>query len=124
MKEDKVYIKSLYIMASASEKLLLAEEKQGIYHEPGYVRDACKIAYAAVLYSVDNFLMKKGLLDSKLIDIINYYHRLIDVDKVLLRLLLETCDQLHVAGYENYTRSAKTVKNGFKNAYRIIEYVK
>jgi len=124
MKEKTVYLECKRYMDNAKEILQKAKKDNGIYKDIKYVQTACGIAYNAVLMALDEYLIRKEPNKPKSKDIEDYKKRISRQNKTILKILLSAYDELHLAGYYHGTQSAKTVKSGFENAYKIIEFVK
>jgi uncharacterized protein (UPF0210 family) len=123
--EKTAYKEALRYMDNAKETLKKAGKELGTYKDIKYVKTASGTAYNGVLIALDEFLKRKeGIKFKKPKSIEEYRTRIAKQNKKLLEFVNAVYDELHLAGYYHGTQSEKTIKNGFENAYKIIEYIK
>lgn len=125
MKAETTYLEALRYMENAKETLKKAGKDGYDYDDIKYVRTACGTAYNGVLIALDEYLKRKeGNKYKKPKSIEDYTKRIADQNKKLLSALRGAYDSLHLAGYYHGTKSVKTIKTGFEEAFAIIEYIK
>ncbi|WP_250631629.1 DUF5618 family protein [Rhodoflexus caldus] len=120
--ENKAYQEALRYMDNAKESLKNAGKKDNDYADVKYVISASGIAYRGVLLAIDEYLKRKE--GAKPASIEEYRTRLSKHNKTLKTLLNSVYDSLHLAGYYHGTTSARTIKHGLEDAYKIINYIK
>ena len=123
----KHYSEAIRYMDNAKECLKNAKKEGGYYNDQKYVRMACGTAYSGVLVALDYFLILKGINKpkGKVRKSIEYYQENLSIqDKKILNNLNTAYEILHLYGYYDGTKSAKVVKAGFDEAYKIIERIK
>lgn len=121
------YQEALRYMANAKETIIKAgvSKLTGDYDDIKYVKTAAGTAYSGVLLAVDAYLKEKeGPKFKKPTSIEDYRIRLAKVNRKMLQRLNEAYDELHLAGYYHGTPSRRTIQNGFKVAFEIIEQIK
>jgi hypothetical protein len=122
------YAEAVRYMNNAEETLKRAEKlDHGWYKDVKYVRSACGIAYLGVLVAIDAWLTLKGVeipKKKKHATIDFYLYRIAQLDKKILDRLDTVYNILHIEGYYRRERNIKTIENGFKIAYEIIEKIK
>jgi hypothetical protein len=121
--ENKAYQEALRYMDNAKEALKNAGKKDNDYADVKYVISASGIAYRGVLLAIDEYLKRKeGAKFKKPASIEEYRTRLSKHNKTLKTLLNSVYDSLHLVGYYHGTTSARTIKHGLEDAYKIINY--
>jgi len=124
---EKYYGEAIRYMDNAKEYLKKAKKEGKYYHDPKYVKTACGTAYSGMLVALDGFLILKGIdkLKGKTRKSIEYYQENINkIDKKMLDYLNSAYQILHLWGYYDGIESASVVKEGFDDAYKIIEKIK
>jgi len=131
----KYYGEAMRYMDNATECLKKAIKKDGYYNDQKYVRMACGTAYSGVLIALDCFFILKGVHKptakerkstvSEHSRTIEYYQQNIaKIDQKMLNGLNSAYKILHLLGYYDGIEKATVVKDGFDEAYKIIEKVK
>ena len=123
----KYYSEAMRYMDNATECLKKAKKEDGYYNDPKYVRMACGTAYSGLLIALDCFLILKGVHKptAKERKSIEYYQKNITkIDQKMLNGLNTAYKILHLWGYYDGIEKATVVKDGFDEAYKIIEKVK
>jgi hypothetical protein len=90
------------------------------------VRTACGTAYNGVLIALDTYLTLKDVeLPKKKRRSIDFYTRNISkIDGKMLKYLDTVYSVLHLSGYYDGILNASVIKEGFDNAYDIIDKIK
>ena len=126
--KSKYYGEATRYMENAREYLKNAKKEGRIYRDPKYVRTACGTAYSGVLIALDGYCILKGIHTSnskKERKSIEYYQKnLARQDKKMLDNLNFAYKILHLYGYYDGLDNVEVVKEGFRNAYAIIEKIK
>jgi len=125
--KEKYYSEAIRYMDNAKEYLKNAKKEGSIYRDPKYVRTACGVAYNGLLIALDGFLILKGMdkPKGKLRKSIEYYQSSVTkIDKKMLDYLNLAYKILHLSGYYDGIESVIVIKEGFDNAYKIIEKIK
>ena len=125
--QEQYYREAIRYMDNAKECLKKAKKEDNRYQDPKYVRMACGTAYFGVLIALDGFLILKGMhkSDTKKRKSIEYYQSSIaNIDKKMLGYLNDTYQILHLSGYYDGMQNANVIKEGFDEAYKIIDKIK
>ena len=125
--KEKYYNEAIRYMDNARECLKNAKKEDGYYNDKKYVKMACGTAYSGVLVAMDCFLMLRGIEKpaSKKRKSIEYYQEnLGSQDRKMLNNLNSAYQILHLDGYYDGIQNATVVKEGFNEAYRLIERIK
>ena len=125
--KEKYYGEATRYMDNARECLTRAKKEDNYYQDAKYIKMACGTAYSGILLALDCFLMLKGVNNPKrkLRRSIEYYQENITkIDKKMLGTLNSAYEILHLWGYYDGITSVKVVKEGFDEAYKIIEKIK
>ena len=125
--KTKYYSEAMRYMDNAKECLKNARKEDGYYNDQKYVRMACGTAYSGVLVALDYFLKLKGIDKPKGKErkSIEYYQENLSIqDKKMLNHLNVAYKILHLSGYYDGIESVNVVKDGFDEAYKIIERIK
>ena len=125
--KKKYYSEVMRYMDNAKECLTKAKKEENYYNDPKYVRMACGTAYSGVLIALDCFFILKGLHKPKGKErkSIEYYQENITkIDKKMLGYLNSAYKILHLSGYYDGMENATVIKEGFDEAYKIIEKIK
>ena len=125
--KTKYYGEAMRYMDNAKECLKNARKEDGYYNDQKYVRMACGTAYSGVLVALDYFLKLKGIDKPKGKErkSIEYYQENLSIqDKKMLNHLNVAYKILHLSGYYDGIESVNVVKDGFDEAYKIIERIK
>jgi hypothetical protein len=114
-------------MDNAKECLKKAKKEGSYYNDQKYVRMACGTAYSGVLVALDCFLILKGMHKptAKERKSFEYYQKNITrIDQKMLNGLNCAYKILHLSGYYDGIEKVSVVKDGFDEAYKIIEKIK
>jgi len=125
--KTKYYSEAMRYMDNAKECLKNAKKEGSYYNDQKYVKMACGTAYSGVLVALDCFLMLKGINkpSGKARKSIDYYQEnLSNQNKKILNNLNVAYKILHLSGYYDGIESVNVVKDGFDEAYKIIERIK
>jgi len=126
--QSKEHAEAMRYMSNAKETLQKAEKRDdGQYKDEKYVRSACGIAYLGVLRAIDAWLLMKGVQiqgKKNQISIKLYEYKIAQIDKKMLALLKSTYGTLHLSGYYHGVTKISTIKDGFDDAYEIIDKIK
>jgi len=124
--KEKYHSKAMRYMDNAKECLVKAQKKDGYYLDQKYVRMACGTAYSGLLVGLDGILQLKEITPKgKERKSIEYYQRNItQIDKKLLNTLINAYQILHLLGYYDGITKASVIKDGFDEAYKIINKIK
>ncbi len=120
---------SLRYFDNARQILKSAPVEDGIYSDVKPVREACGVAYLAILIAIDEYLLKKGLTKKELPRSIDAYRRALQKhlairDGKLLREFEALYEALHVAGYyRGNLYLVDMVKDALKFAKTFIEKI-
>ena len=120
---------SLRYLNNAKQVLKSAPLEDGTYTDIKPVREACGIAYLAVLMAIDEYLLKKGLSKKELPRSVDAYRKalqkyLVAYDGRLLREFEALYEALHIAGYyRGNLYLAEMIKDAFKAAKSFIEKI-
>ena len=121
------YGEAMRYMDNAKEYLKNAKKDGNYYQDKKYVKTACGTAYNGVLVALDGFFTLKGFEKPKgkqRKSIEFYQHNLAQTDKKMLDTLNSAYQILHLWGYYDGIGNAVVVKQGFDEAYKLIEKVK
>jgi hypothetical protein len=87
----------------------------------------CGIAYLGVLRAIDAWLNMKGIefsSEKRQKSIEFYEYKIARIDKKMLTLLKTVYGALHLSGYYYGVTKISTIKDGFDDAFEIIEKIK
>ena len=125
--KSKHYTEAMRYMDNATAYLKNARKEGKYYQDTKYVKTACGTAYNGVLVALDCFLLLKGVAKPKGKDrkSIEYYHNnLGKLDRKMLNNLNSAYQILHLSGYYDGIGNANVIKEGFEEAYKIINKIK
>ncbi|MCL2074613.1 MAG: DUF5618 family protein [Marinilabiliaceae bacterium] len=125
--KERYYHEAVRYMDNAKDCLKKAKKEDSYYNDQKYVRMACGTAYSGLLVALEGFFILKGMdkPSKKQRKSIEYYQsNITKFDKKLLNGLNSAYKILHLLGYYDGIESAKVVKEGFDEAYNIIEKIK
>ena len=134
--QEKYYSEAIRYMDNAKECLSKAKRDGKFYQDQKYVRMACGTAYCGLLVALDGFLTLKGVVPAhsskgggrtvrKQRKSIEYYQsNITNIDKKMLDYLNNAYKVLHLWGYYDGIESVSIVKDGFDDAYNLIEKIK
>ena len=125
--KEKYYSEAIRYMNNAKDCLAKAKKEDNYYHDQKYVKMACGTAYSGVLVALDCYLMLKGIdkPKGKARKSIEYYQsNITKIDKKMLDYLNSAYKILHLFGYYDGIENVNVVKEGFEEAYRIIDKIK
>jgi hypothetical protein len=120
---------SLRYLNNASQILKSAPVEDGIYADVKPVREACGVAYLAVLIAIDEYLLRRGLTKKELPRSIDAYRRALQKHLAirngkLLREFEALYEALHIAGYyRGNLYLVDMVKDALKSAKAFIEKI-
>jgi hypothetical protein len=95
---------ALRYLNNAKEILKSVPVQNGTYIDTKPVREACGIAYLAILIAIDEYLLKKGISKKELPRSVDAYRKALQKylpvhDGKLLREFEALYEALHIAGY-------------------------
>jgi len=128
--KERYYGEAIRYMDNAKECLVKAQKEDKYYRDTKYVRMACGTAYSGVLIALDGFLILKGIeMPAKKVKksrkSIEYYQsNIAKMDGKMLGTLNRTYQILHLYGYYDGIDSVNVIKEGFDEAYTLIEKIK
>jgi len=125
--KETYYTEATRYMENAKECLKKAKKEDDYYQDTKYVKMACGTAYSGLLVALDCYLILKGVgkPTKKQRKSIEYYQsNITKIDKKMLNYLNSAYDVLHLWGYYDGITNARIVKEGFDEAYKIIEKIK
>jgi hypothetical protein len=120
---------ALRYLNNSKEILRSVPVENGTYIDIKPVREACGIAYLAVLMAIDEYLMKRGLSKKELPRPVDAYRRalqrhLVVHDGKLLREFEALYEALHIAGYyRGNLYLVDMIKEALKAARAFIEKI-
>jgi hypothetical protein len=120
---------SLRYLQNAKEILRKAPIENGRYFDVKYVQEACGVAYLAVLKTIDEYLLNKGVSKKELPKSMDAYRKALQKylavhNGKLLREFESIYDELHIAGYyRGMLHSVDVVKGALKAAKEFIERI-
>jgi len=121
---------ALRYLNNSKEILRSVPVENGTYIDIKPVREACGIAYLAVLMAIDEYLMKRGLSKKELPRSVDAYRRalqrhLVVHDGKLLREFEALYEALHMAGYyRGNLYLVDMIKEALKAARAFIEKIR
>ena len=127
MLKREYYSEAIRYMENAKDFLKNAKKEGKFYHDPKYVKVACGTAYNGMLVALDGFLKIKGVdkPKGKVRKSIEYYQsNITKIDKKMLDYINSAYEILHLWGYYDGITKVNVVKEGFDDAYKIIEKIK
>ena len=127
MTRAKYYGEAMRYMDNAKECLAKAKKEDHYYLDPKYVKMACGTAYNGLLVALDGFLALKGVdaPPKKQRRSIEYYQgNIAKMDRKMLNMLNSAYEILHLMGYYDGITKASVVKDGFDEAYKLINKIK
>ena len=125
--KERYYSDAIRFMENAKECLTKAKKEGKYYNDHKYVKMACGTAYSGVLLALDGFFILKGieLPKGKNRKSIEFYHNnLGKIDRKMLHTLNSAYEVLHLWGYYDGIKKVNIIKEGFDDAYTIIEKIK
>ena len=125
--KEKYYSEAIRYMNNAKECLAKAKKEGKYYHDSKYVKMACGTAYSGMLVALDGFFILKGIgkPKGKQRKSIEYYQcNITKLDRKMLDYLNSAYKILHLSGYYDGIENATIIKEGFDEAYKIIEKIK
>ena len=125
--KEKYYNEANRYMDNAKEYLQKAKKEGNYYHDTKYIKTACGVAYSGLLVALDGFLISKGIDKPKgksRKSIAYYQSNITKIDKKMLDYLNNAYNILHLSGYYDGIQSVSVLKEGFEEAYKIIEKIK
>ena len=125
--KEKYYGEAMRYMDNAKEYLKNAQKEGNYYKDVKYVKTACGTAYSGLLVALDCFLILRGIHKptGKERKSIEYYQRnLTGENKKILNHLNSAYKILHLSGYYDGIENVTVIKEGFDEAYAIINKIK
>ena len=125
--KEKYYGEAMRYMDNATGYLKNAQKDGNVYHDRKYVKTACGTAYNGMLVALDGFLLLKGIEKPKgkqRKSIAYYQSNIAKIDGKMLNYLNNAYEILHLWGYYDGIGSVNVVKEGFNEAYKIIDKIK
>ena len=124
--KEKYYNQAIRYMDNAKEYLKNAQKEGNYYNDEKYVKTACGVAYCGLLVAMDGFLTLKGIKpkgkERRSIEF--YQQNLAKIDKKMLNTLISAYQILHLWGYYDGITKVSVLKDGFDEAYKIINKIK
>ena len=124
--KEKYYSEAMRYMENAKEYLKDAKKDGNYYQDKKYVKTACGVAYCGLLEGLEGFLRLKDIKPKgkqrKSIEF--YQENLAKIDKKMLSTLISAYQILHLWGYYDGIRNVNVLKEGFEDAYKIIDKIK
>ena len=124
--KEEYYNEAIRYMDNAKECLKNAKKEGDYYHDTKYVKMACGTAYSGLLVALDGFLQLKDIKpnreERKSIEF--YQSNITKIDKKMLDYLNSAYEVLHLWGYYDGITKVNILKEGFKEAYKIIDNIK
>jgi hypothetical protein len=120
---------SLRYLNNANQILKSAPVEDGTYADVKPVREACGVAYLAVLLAIDEYLLRRGLTKKELPRSTDAYRRALQKylairNGKLLREFEALYEALHIAGYyRGNLYLVNMVKDALKSARAFIEKI-
>ncbi|MDD4235545.1 MAG: DUF5618 family protein [Bacteroidales bacterium] len=126
LKEASVKEAKRHLMNAKTMLSEKAGKKDKFYTDAKYVKTACGIAYIGVLIIIDAYIKIKGeklsLKNTKRKSIDYYRQNLINRDKILLNLLNNAYNVLHLNGYYEGELKVSTINDGLRTLQEIITH--
>jgi len=124
--KEEYYNEAIRYMENAKENLKNAKKEDMFYHDKKYVKTACGVAYNGMLVALDGFLRLKDIKPKgKERKSIEYYQsNITKIDRKLLDYLNSAYEILHLWGYYDGITKVSVLKDGFDEAYKIIDKIK
>ena len=125
--KEEYYNEAIRYMENAKECLKKAKKEDNYYHDKKYIKMACGTAYSGLLVALDCFLILKGVHtpNTKERKSIEYYQsNVTKIDRKMLQHLNDAYKILHLSGYYDAVQNATVIKEGFDEAYKIIDKIK
>jgi len=124
--KERYYGEAMRYMDNAKEYLKNAKKEGNYYQDKKYVKTACGVAYSGLLEGLDGFLRLKDIkAKGKQRKSIEFYQEnLARIDKKMLNTLNSAYEILHLLGYYDGITKASVLKDGFDEAYKIINKIK
>ena len=124
--KEKFYSEAMRYMDNAKEYLKDAKKEGNYYQDKKYIKTACSVAYCGLLEGLEGFLRLKDIKSKgkqrKSIEF--YQENLAKIDKKMLTTLMSAYQILHLWGYYDGILNVNVLKEGFEDAYKIIEKIK
>ena len=125
--KEKYYSEAMRYMDNAKECLQKAQKEGIYYNDQKYVKMACGTAYSGMLVALDGFLTLKDVVlpKGKERKSIEFYHNnLAKLDRKMLNTLNSAYELLHLFGYYDGITRVTVVRDGFEDAYTLIDKIK
>ena len=125
--KERYYSEAIRYMDNAKEYLKNAKKEGNFYQDKKYVKTACGVAYSGLLVALDGLFAMKGIPkpSKKQRKSVEYYQsNVTKMDKKMLDYLNNAYEILHLWGYYDGVKSVSILKEGFDEAYKIIEKIK
>jgi hypothetical protein len=94
------------------------------YSDKKYIEIACDMLCDGMFVALDGYLTLRGIELEENRDIGYYRRSLVYLDGVLFNLLNRVYEELHIWAYYDGIESSNILKEGFKEAKEIIDYIK
>ena len=125
--KEKYYGKAMRYMDKAKECLQKSQKDGKYYRDAKYVKMACGTAYNGLLVAFDGFFILKNIeipKGKKRRSIKFYHNNFAQLDKKTLTTLNNAYKILHLWGYYDGIESANIIREGFEEAYTLIDKIK
>ena len=123
----RYYAEAMRYMDNAKECLAKAKKEDIYYVDPKYVKMACGTAYSGLLLALDGLFELQGIPKPSLKQrkSVEYYQsNIAQMDRKMLNQLNSAYEVLHLWGYYDGVKRVSIIKDGFDDAYRLIEKIK
>jgi len=123
--QKKYYNEAIRYMDNAKSQLQNAQKDGKYYNDVKYVKMACGTAYSGVLVALDGYLTLKDIKKPRGRKSIEFYRdNVAKLDRTMLKKLNSVYNILHLSGYYDGIDNATVIKEGFDQAYKIIDAIK
>jgi len=121
----KYYDEAIRYMENAKGYLQNAQKDGKYYQDKKYVKTACGTAYNGVLIALDGFFATNGVEKPRGRKSVEFYRdNVAKINRKLLNNFNSVYNILHLSGYYDGINNATVIKEGFDQAYKIIDTIK
>ena len=123
--QRKYYDEAVRYMDNAKGYLQNAQKDGKYYNDIKYVKTACGTAYSGVLVALDGYLELNGVKKPRGRRSVEYYRdNVAKINRKLLKQFNSAYNILHLYGYYDGIDNVNVIKEGFDEAYKIIDTIK
>ena len=123
--QRKYYDEAVCYMDNAKGYLQNAQKDGKYYNDVKYVKTACGTAYSGVLVALDGYLELNGVKKPRGRRSVEYYRdNVAKINRKLLKQFNSAYNILHLYGYYDGIDNVNVIKEGFDEAYKIIDTIK